>query len=629
MNKNYLIFILLLFTSVLHAETFRYILTSASPNQASDVSGFTSTDKTTRQPGSDAILYGLEFDEQSDKPCYIKAHWWRHSGANLPDELTTTFNICKNTPKVQEALIFSSTTTNRLAVNSIQVCSNNKNNHRMKGVKITSTSVDKNESGKAQSTNANLSYEFPNCATWKAIRSCISGEVAVGLNVHHSNDEITGLELICSKPLVKPMSVDTGSSSTAAVSSRYSDLESNIMVKVDENGRTETMSIADAIAKHEVNGATVVVIEDSKVSVVRHYGLRSEKNNLPTNKDTLYQAASTSKFVASIAMLFAADKEHGPKILRHLDKSANEFPDSLLGKWVDKQFKKDEKDYPKDITVKRLLNHNAGLDTHGIGTARNDSRNMKRILLGAIGDPGLKPQSKPGIKYSYSGGGYTAAEAMLEAHSGRSATSFLNNDVLKPLGMTKSTFNTATDDMSNLARGCSRGVCSEKPERTLVKFAGGLLANPEEYATLLTIILNKGKNADGKQVIKEEDVNLLMTPASHINSSFKSCSSHASCSGNEKCYNAFCRIPLDDDDGDWYGLGVSLNDNGDFNGFPRILFHGGTQDNARAYFNIDRKDKNGIVIMVNGKYDWAKNNVEYGAAALEVDIREAFYKYYP
>ena len=87
-------------------------------------------------------------------------------------------------------------------------------------------------------------------------------------------------------------------------------------------------------------------------------------------------------------------------------------------------------------------------------------------------------------------------------------------------------------------------------------------------------------------------------------------------------------MPIDAD-GAWYGLGVSLSEDQDFQGFPRFLSHGGTQDNARAYFFLDRADRNGIVIMVNGEYSWKKNGVEYGAEALERDIRDAFFRHFP
>lgn len=607
------------------AKTYRYIYAPSGDVQNTGVSGFQASQRVVKEPGSNAFLQGLEFDEKSDKPCFIRARWWRYTADSLRQDFTTIFDVCGSDAKSDQSLVFSYTDSMRQAVNSVRVCSNNSDNHRLKGVELGSAYVDRNSSGKAEDSGKMLRFERPNCAKWDETESCPAGMVATGLIIDHTADEITGLGLKCVRPAVK--SVTPANDSPITTSGQYSELERDIRVTVDRDGKTEKMTISEAVERHEVNGATVVVIDNGEVRVVRHYGVRSRKSKLASNKDTLYQAASTSKFVASIGMLIAASKDHGPKMGRSVQMTANEKPDSFIARWVDKEFKGDEAGYPKEITVERLLSHTAGLNTHGIGTARTDSKtDMENILMGSGLNPGVKPLAKPGIKYEYSGGGFVAAESMLETHSGRTATDFLNNEVLKLFGMTKSTFKTANDGMTNLARGCSRGICSDSPEYTTVKFAGGLLANPEEYARLLTVIMNDGKDASGKRILSKSDVQRLMTPAAHIDSTLKECSSSAACTGGEQCYAAKCIRPIDAD-GSWYGLGVSLSDS-DVGGFPSDLSHGGSQDNARAYFFIDRADRNGVVIFVNGSYSWKKNGVEYGAEALERDIRDAFFRHF-
>jgi CubicO group peptidase (beta-lactamase class C family) len=608
------------------AETYRHIY-SGTETHTTGTSGFKSSRRNVLEPGSNAFLQGLEFDEKGDKPCFIRAHWWRHTADNLGEDFTTFFDVCKSDAKGDQRLVFSYSDTLRQAVNSVRVCSNNDNNHRMKGVELTSAYIDRNNSGKVENSGKKLVFDRPNCASWKATQSCPAGMAAVGLNIEHSGEEITGLGLKCTKPVVKSVTPHEGSPVSA--NERLSKMEKDILVTVDKDGRSQKMSINDAVARHEVNGATVVVIDGGKISTVRHYGVRSRKSNLPTNKDTIYQAASTSKFFAAVGMLVAADKDHGPKLGRSAQMTGNANDNSLIDRWVDKQFKGDRSDYPKDITVARLLSHTAGLDTHGIGTARRDSKtDMENILLGSGLNPGVKPKGRPGTFYDYSGGGFVAAEAMLEIHSGRTATDFLNKEVLRAFGLTKSTFSTASDNMTNLARGCSRGICNDSPEYTTVKFAGGLLANPEEFARMLLIIMNDGKDEGGTQVLPLDRVRQLMTPAAHIDSTGKSCTSHSGCPSGEKCYGGACILPINAD-GEWYGLGVSLSDAYEFEGYPKNLEHGGAQDNAAAYFFIDRRDRNGIVIMVNGEYDWKKNGVEYGADPLVDDIRSSFSRNYP
>lgn len=613
-------------TNAFAADTFRFIYSDNKQTHTTGTSGYKGTKQDVREPGSSAFLQGLEFDEKSDKPCFIRAHWWRYTADSLRENFTTLFDICKGDAKGDQSLIFNSTDTLRQAVTSIRVCSNNDKDHRLKGVELTGGYVDRNGSGRVENSDKKLSFDRPNCASWKTTQRCPTGMVANGLIVEHSGEEITGLGITCTKPVVTPAT--PAENSLVAANERFSKMEKDIRVSVDKNGKSETMTITEAVARHEVNGVTVAVIDNRQVSTVRHYGVRSRKSNLSANKDTLYQAASTSKFVAAIGMLIAAGKGHGPNLKQSIQMTANANEDSLIDRWRDRQFKGDKSGYPKDITVERLLSHTAGLDTHGIGTARiNSKTDMENILLGQVFDPGVKPFSLPGVQYSYSGGGFVVAEAMLELHSGRSATDFLNLEVLRHFGMTKSTFNTANDGMTNLARGCSRGICSDTPEYTTVKFAGGLLANPEEYARLLTIIMNDGKDSSGKQLLPLADVQRLMTPAARIESSLKPCAAQSQCY-KEKCYGGQCLTPISAE-GAWYGLGVSLDDGEDYQGFPRRLYHGGSQDNARAFFYLDRANGNGIVVMVNGEYDWKKNGVEYGAEALEADITDAFHRNFP
>jgi len=217
---------------------------------------------------------------------------------------------------------------------------------------------------------------------------------------------------------------------------------------------------------------------------------------------------------------------------------------------------------------------------------------------------------------------------VLEARSGRTATDFLTDEVLKPFGMTKSTYADAKDSMTNLARVCSRGLCSDSPAHTNVKFAGGLLANPEEFAKLLLIILNDGKDSAGKQVLPKEDVQRLITPAAHRDSSFKVCSTQGQCVSAERCYGGQCIRPITGAS-DWYGLGVRLEDGADFNGFPSRLWHGGAQTDVESYFYLDRGIRYGIFFVIAGEEKWKKKNVEYGATSFYDQLVSAFDRNFP
>lgn len=590
----------------------------------SGVAGSKSKQATNRVPGDGAFLWGLTFDETGDKPCFVEAHWWRFT-SKAREDFETRFDICNGKADGDRATVFRSNGVELPAVDSVKVCQSSENNPRVKGATLTAAAIDRNRLVGVEPALLTRTFERTGCGTWSKVQACPSGQAAIGLTIHHDDKEITGLSLSCVKPIIgSPTSTATPSLTDEE---RYRNFEDDVLVQVDENGRVQALSIDRAIARHEVNAVSVAMIRGGKIERVRHYGVESRKTERAVDDETLYQAASMSKLPAAIAMLAAARATPGPRLARSVRASSLEFPDSVLGRWVDKQFKGGiESGFPDDITVDRLISHSAGLDTHGIGTAHDDGpTRLDTILLGSIGNPGVKAQAVPGTEWDYSGGSFTAAEAMLEAHTGSKAKDFLSSNILHKFAMSKSTYDDATDSMTNLARGCSRGLCSDKPEHTEAKFAGGLLAAPREYARLVQILYLDGRDPDdpSSQLIPSEDVQRLLMPIGHRDSSRKVCSIHTDCRAAERCYSNKCIQPLDAW-GDWYGYGVFLTPDSDHKGRPRFIEHGGDQTNAHSMFKLDRQTGNGIVVFVAGDSSWTKEKVTYGANALLSDILSSY-----
>jgi CubicO group peptidase (beta-lactamase class C family) len=616
-----------------HADAlFRSVTVLPADVTSTPISGFDASRQTIKEPGNSAILSGLEFDEVGDQPCFIRSHWWRSTTDDVDQEFTTDFDICAQRVDGDQSIVFSNARETRTGVRAIQVCNTGQSNHRVKGVKLFGAFVDQDQNGTVVSSGTTRSFERTNCKEpWQAVRACTSGEVAVGLVIEHTNDEVTGLGLRCAPVRVQSVMVDSNPATL------FNEMERDIRVQVDAAGKIETMTIAQAIERHEVAGATVVVIDNGEVAVVRHYGMRNAKDDLRTNGDTIYQAASISKLFGALAMAKAARLSHGPTLDQTAQRTANANPDSLIARWVDKKFDRDEESYPAEITVRRLMGHTAGLSNWGIGNSKSDNETeLETILMGDPFTDSTKPRVRPGTDWCYSGGGVSAAEAMFEIHAGCKARDFLNEEILTAYGLTKSTFNDASDSMSNLARGCSRGLCSTKPKHTEAKFAGGMLANPEEYARVLTYLMNDGKDRTGRQIIPLADVQAILTPTYHRSSSLRACTASSACASGETCVIGRCMTPLEaacDGSGSWwYGMGTYLSKNVPFGpgGYPRSIYHGGANPDgdSATRFEADRQTRRGVVIMVNGEYTWTKKGVEYGANALVNDIAAAFSRHF-
>jgi CubicO group peptidase (beta-lactamase class C family) len=612
-------------------ELFRSVTVSPADITPTSISGFNASLQTIKEPGDSAILSGLEFDEVGDQPCFIRSHWWRSTTDDVDQEFTTDVNLCSQRVDGDKSIVFSDARETRIGVRAIQVCNTGQSNHRVKGVMLFGAFVDRDQNGTVVASGTTRSFERTNCKEpWKAMRACPVGEVAVGLVIAHTPDEVTGLGLRCAPVRVQSVRVESNPVTL------FNQMERDIHVQVDEDGTTETMSIAQAIMRHEVAGATVVVIDHGDVAVVRHYGMRNARDALRTNGDTIYQAASISKLFGALAMAKAARLSHGPALDQTTQSTANAYPDSLIARWVARKFDRNEASYPAEITVRRLMGHTAGLSNWGIGNSKRDNvTELETILMGDPFTDSTKPRVRPGTDWCYSGGGVSAAEAMLEIHTGRQARAFLNEAILTAYGLTKSTFNDASDAMSNLARGCSRGLCSTKPKHSEAKFAGGMLANPEEYARVLTYLMNDGKDRTGRQVMPLADVQAILTPTYHQSSSLSACTASSVCASGEICVIGRCMQPLEADcdgsDSWWYGMGTYLSKNPfGLDGYPRTLYHGGANPDgdSATHFEVDRQTRRGVVIMVNGEYIWTKQGVGYGARALVDDIEAAFGRHF-
>ena len=398
----------------------------------------------------------------------------------------------------------------------------------------------------------------------------------------------------------------------AQVSAKFKNMRKDIRVAVENiNGQRtyETMTIKRAMKFYKVEGAVVVTIVGDQIETLKHFGYRNIDDGLPVDANTIFPTASLSKLPAALAVVIGARKGKGPKLGRAIGKIADAHPGSVLNHWYktrSKVFWSDATGAPHGPSMRRLLSHTAGLSRHGVSTSlATCDTHLRNVLLGLpkpCENEATNPFAIPGTVFDYSGGGFTVAEAAVEEVSGQSAEAFLQEHFMDEFAMTLSTYERANPTMTNLARPCyDRGkiACSEYVLFTDVKFAGGLLAHPVDYAKLVSILMNDGKTIGGKQVLQPDELEDILTPIWHRDSSLKSCTS--SCSSGI-CLSGKCRVPLTWD-GQRYGLGVKV-DNEIWNGLPRVFHHGGGQPGVSTIFWADRKEKKAIVVFSIGEKEF-------------------------
>jgi CubicO group peptidase (beta-lactamase class C family) len=410
---------------------------------------------------------------------------------------------------------------------------------------------------------------------------------------------------------------------------------------------TTNLSFDTLVTKYKVNGLGIVIIEDGKITQEHYYGHETKDKITPISSATRFQAASMSKFIAGLSAAVAADKGY-VELGKKVSVMANENPTSLLDEWRDKKFKNNEISYPENISLKRLLNHSAGLDTWGIGTtSQNVNLTMEKILIGDgffLTADGVRPQNQPGVESYYSGGGFVVAELMLEIATGQSYADFATEHVLEKAKMGKSTMDEIDEFTPDMAWGCSYD-CDWTPEKTLVKSAGGLITTPKNYAKLLFPLMNMGIGESGERVFNEAVIKDVLTPGFHKDSSKNACTKGSDCPktrsftvGNftheipadESCFQNQCQQILRPVGfgNIHYGLGVFIDGELLEDGYHRYVSHGGAHTGFRTQFRVDRKTKNGVVFMINGTDEVEIDGVLYGATALKAAIENAYIEKY-
>ncbi|GAB5534518.1 MAG: hypothetical protein Rubg2KO_07670 [Rubricoccaceae bacterium] len=173
------------------------------------VSG-TSGTVTTRMPGNDAILLGMDIDESGDAPCEVELYWWRENGDSAPQGIfETTFTLC-GTPFNASGLVavghdsgslqyryFSAPEYVYYAAHGVRTC-HNRAGTRVKGVRLFGSTINQDNDREVRRDPAlKRDFERTNCNTWQTVRKCPAGEVVVGIDIHTSGTSITGLAPKC------------------------------------------------------------------------------------------------------------------------------------------------------------------------------------------------------------------------------------------------------------------------------------------------------------------------------------------------------------------------------------------------------------------------------------------------
>lgn len=362
------------------------------------------------------------------------------------------------------------------------------------------------------------------------------------------------------------LAIDANTQSVEAASR-----EAGAQLKSFDDWMTGTLPVV--LAENRVPGAVVAVIRDGKVTEIRPVGFADRDKNRLMTADTQFSFASMSKTVAAWG------------VMRLVEDGRIDL-DAPVSRYV-KRWRLPDSEFDADgVTVRRLLSHTAGLSLHGY-EGGEDVKTLPTLAQSLSGQvSGARPSTatsanermdvrivtRPGTVWSYSGGGYTLLELMVEDVTGQDFASYMQTAVLKPLQMANADFRPvhALDAAHAQAYGANGA-----PIATRVFAEGaaaGLNGDVRDFANFALATISLGKAADGQRLLSEQTVRLMTTPLEN--------------SGMRGLVNFR------------YGLGYTVEDMPDG---TVSVGHGGHNTGWVSSFQVRPDQRDGLVVLTNGE----------------------------
>nr|WP_314860666.1 serine hydrolase domain-containing protein [uncultured Undibacterium sp.] len=223
------------------------------------------------------------------------------------------------------------------------------------------------------------------------------------------------------------------SASAQSVDEQISRVTSKMTPSIVTKGAPEKHhTLADSMAKYNVQGLSIALIHDGKLAWTQGFGVKTAGSKDAVTSNTLFQAASISKPVSATAMLKLVEQGK-----LSLDAPINTF----LKTWQlpDNDFTKTE-----PVTLRRLVSHSAGLNGHGFPGYASDATvpTVQQILDGKApaNTKAIRVVMTPGSTWRYSGGGTTIMQLAMAETTGEAFPALMQRLVLDPIGMQNSAF---------------------------------------------------------------------------------------------------------------------------------------------------------------------------------------------
>lgn len=244
----------------------------------------------------------------------------------------------------------------------------------------------------------------------------------------------------------------------------------------------------------DIAGATVSVVKDGKLLFAKGYGYADVQKKQPVSpQDTLFRPGSISKLFTWTSVMQLSEQGK-----LDLDRDVNEYLD----------FKIPEA-FGKPITLKNIMTHTPGFEEQVkdlfsyTPASPNLGEYLKTHIPGRIYPPGTVP--------AYSNYATALAGYIVERVSGRAFEDYVEENILKPLNMTHSTFKQPLPTALTPFMSSGYRLASDKPGQFEIVNAfpaGSLSSSATDMAQFMIAHLQDGQ-LGGAHILKPETARLM------------------------------------------------------------------------------------------------------------------------
>jgi len=183
--------------------------------------------------------------------------------------------------------------------------------------------------------------------------------------------------------------------------------------------------IQDQLEEYHIPGAVLAIVRGDEILFTGGYGYADlESQQLVSAGETLFRVGSVSKLFTWTAVMQLVEQgqlDVNADVNRYLPDFR--VPDT----------------FAEPVTLSHLLTHTAGFAARYVDTEARDARDLRSLHEVVINDMPDRVRS-PGTLTAYSNYGAALAGYIVEQTSGIPFSQFIEENIFRPLGMTRSTF---------------------------------------------------------------------------------------------------------------------------------------------------------------------------------------------